>query len=378
MWYFKTLGIDECWSSIFYFFVKLRHLLSYEGEQYKVLWEYLYKNKINETITIIKVVGKSHLSITHLVLRAPASVRGHSFIVYSHRFPEHTNAGCLSIMLLLSGGIVLNQGPVNLRLVNSCSIRNKEPLSGDTIVSNNLDILALPETHIQIYCTDSLLKSVTPFGFQLTHRPRTTGRSVIVGILTGKELPTKIVDALTFSTFENIVISVATLSKSFVIAYVYRTPGLCSLAFLMTSCFCGFLSSLISSFTICDFNVHVDTDCIDQQKFLNLVDSSNLVQSVNKPTHLHGHILDLILSPSDSNFVGNVKVGDLVLDHTLVKCHLNFACPALPKIGSIYYRRCNKLDMLKFCDDLADISFILSPDTSADLYDQYVHDIGCL
>ena len=50
--------------------------------------------------------------------------------------------------------------------------------------------------------------------------------------LTKKELPTKLVDAPTYSTFENVVTSVATLSKSFVVACVYRTPGSCSSAFL--------------------------------------------------------------------------------------------------------------------------------------------------
>ena len=143
--------------------------------------------------------------------------------------------------------------------------------------------------------------------------------------------------------------------------------------------FCGFLSSLTSFFIICgDFNAHVDTDCTDQQKFLDLLDSSNLAQSVNKPTHLHGHILDLILSLSDSNFVSNVTVCDLVSDHALVKRHLDFACPASPKVGSISYHRYHKIRQ-KFRDDLANISIVLSPaSTAADLYDQYVHNLGCL
>ena len=153
------------------------------------------------------------------------------------------------------------------------------------------------------------------------------------------------------------------------------------LLFSMTSCvFCGFLSSLTLSFVIWgDFNILVDTDCIDQQKFLNLLDSANFLQSVNKPTHLHGHILDLILSPSDSNFIGDVTVGDLILDHALVKCHLDFACPLLPEVSGISYRRYHKIDMQKFCDDLVTISFVLSPaSTAAAIYNQYVHDLGCL
>ena len=128
--------------------------------------------------------------------------------------------------------------------MNCCSIRNKGPLIDDTIVSNNLDILALAETHIHISDTNSLLQSVTPPGFQLIHGPRRTGGGG-VGFLTRKNLPAKTVDAPTHFTFENIVISIVTHSKSFVVACVYRTPGSCSSAFLDDFLFfCGFLSSL--------------------------------------------------------------------------------------------------------------------------------------
>ena len=90
-------------------------------------------------------------------------------------------------------------------------------------------------------------------------------------------------------------------------------------------------------------------------------------------------VLDLILSPSDSNFISVVAVGDLISDHALVKCRLDFACPVLPKVSGISYRRYHKTDMQKFRDDFANTSFFLSPaSTAADLYDQYVHDLGCL
>ena len=153
----------------------------------------------------------------------------------------------------------------------------KYPLIGDTIVSSNLDILALAETHIQN--SDSLHKTLAPPGFQLTHIP---GRLVMVAVwasLLGN-LPSKSVDAPAYYTFENIVISTVTHSKSLVVAYIYHTPDLCSSAFLDDFLFSfSFLSSLTSSFIICgDFNVHVDTDCIDQRKFLNLLDTSTLLQ----------------------------------------------------------------------------------------------------
>ena len=43
-------------------------------------------------------------------------------------------------------------------------------------------------------------------------------------------------------------------------------------------------------------------------------------------------ILDLILTPSDSSFISNVTVSDLVLDHALEKFHPDFACPVVRKL----------------------------------------------
>ena len=184
-----------------------------------------------------------------------------------------------------------------------------------------------------------------------------TGRGDGVGLLSRKVFSAKSVYAPTHFTFENIVISIITHSKSFAVACVYHTPGSCSSAYLDDFLFFyGFLSSLTSSFIVCeDFKVHWDTDCIDQRKFFNLLDTSNLAQNLNKSTHLHGHILDLILSPS------NVAVGDLVSDHTLMKRHLDFACPTTPKVDNISYRRYHGINMQSFCEDLANTSFVTSP-----------------
>ena len=67
----------------------------------------------------------------------------------------------------------------------------------------------------------------------------------------------------------------------------------------------------------------------------------------------------------------------MVSDHALVKCHLDFACPAVPKVDSISYRRYHKINMKSFCEDLANTSFVTSPAiVAADLYDQYIRDLG--
>ena len=155
----------------------------------------------------VKITDQSHFLVFPCALRVPGPVRDYSYKISSNKFPAYANAKYLLILLLFSGDITLIPGPINFGFVNCHSIRNKGPLTGDTIVSNNLDILALAETYIQISDTDGLLKSVTLPDFQLTHKTRTTGLGGGVGFLTRKDLPSKTVDAPTHSTFENIVIS---------------------------------------------------------------------------------------------------------------------------------------------------------------------------
>ena len=55
------------------------------------------------------------------------------------------------------------------------SIRNKGPLLADMIASHAFDFLCLTETHIQATDSDSFLRSLTPDGFSLIHRPRSSG-----------------------------------------------------------------------------------------------------------------------------------------------------------------------------------------------------------
>ena len=69
-----------------------------------------------------------------------------------------------------------------------------------------------------------------------------------------------------------------------------------------------------------DFNIHVDVPCTDSYKLESLLESCNLTQSVNNATHLHSHILDLILSPSDQDMCVHVDICEFIFDHAVIKC----------------------------------------------------------
>ena len=78
------------------------------------------------------------------------------------------------LLLLMCGDVAMNPGPVMLDSVNVRSIHNKGPLISDTIASHAFDFLCLTGTHIRTTDSESFLRSLTPDGFSLIHRSRST------------------------------------------------------------------------------------------------------------------------------------------------------------------------------------------------------------
>ena len=209
--------------------------------------------------------------------------------------------------------------------------------------------------------TDSLVRSITPPGYKLCHRPRAHSLSGGVGFFVNHNIHFKIVDSPSYKSFENIAIILG--SSVFVIACVYQPPGSCSDAFCdeFFNLF-EYLSSVSQNFLICgDFNIHVDTTSKDSEKFLNCLKSCNISQHVHKPTHLHGHILDLILTPDNPSVVSNVQVSEFISDHALVLGHLDFTKPSVPNSKNVTFQRYHEINMDSLKSDLANCCFVKCP-----------------
>ena len=170
-----------------------------------------------------------------------------------HVFPPTVKQSGLMLLLLTCGDVAINPGPVMLGLVNARSIRNKGPLLSDTIASHAFYFLCLTETHIRTTDSDSFLRSLTPDGFSLIHRPCSTGIGGGVGFFIRESYKYRKVDTPNYSSFENIVISISVLGRTFLSASIYRPPGPCSSIFLdelMSFVFCLLLITIISSAVI--------------------------------------------------------------------------------------------------------------------------------
>ena len=144
--------------------------------------------------------------------------------------------------------------------------------------------------------------------------------------------------------------------------------------------FLCFLSSVDCNYFICgDFNFHVDVPCTDSYKLESLLESCNLTQSVNNTTHLHGHILDLIVSPSDQDMCIHVDICEFISDHAVIKCAIDFPSSLANCQTRISYRRYHRINMSNFRSDLKNMPFVKCPANSvSQLYDQYVHDLGLI
>ena len=110
---------------------------------------------------------------------------------------------------------------------------------------------------------------------------------------------------------------------------------------------------------------------------MTFLDLCDLKQLVNESTHLHGHILDLILSPSEQDTIVDVKICNFVSDHALVKCTIAFPCQVTHTPYIVQFRRYHRINMSDFRSDLKNTSFVKAPvDGVVDLYEQYVRDLG--
>ena len=123
--------------------------------------------------------------------------------------------------------------------------------------------------------------------------------------------------------------------------------------FWKNSCHLLVTSHLLILHITYDFNIYVDV-----HKFITFLDLCDLKQLVDKPTHLHGHILDLILSPSDQDTIADVKICVFVSDHALVKCTVAFPCQVAHTPNIVQYRRYHRINMSDFRSDLKNTSFV--------------------
>ena len=272
---------------------------------------------------------------------------------------------------------------------NSRSLNNKTTSLCDFVIDENIDILSLTETWLSGDFHDQFVLgelSTVMKGYTFYHQPRKS-RGGGVGVLVRSNLHVKKNTTTTFKSFEYMDLTIRSGPRLINLITIYRPPPSAKNKNTATS-FINEFSTLLETLAVSsghllvngDFNYHLDSPTSPEVvRFVDLLDSANLVQHVIEPTHHKGHILDLVISRQSENIISPVSVNhDLPSDHYAVLYEVELAGPGLIKQQTTS-RNYKNIDMEKFKNDIIlsniNVQTTSDPATLVENYDDIIRTV---
>ena len=304
------------------------------------------------------------------------------------------NRTLLSLLILLCGDVEPNPGPTsgtfNVCTLNIMSLTNITHYTALSSIAeaHHIDLFALTETWITPSTTSAELLESKPTGFSLLSFPRpvspcTKHKQVGGGtaFLVRDTCHILSNSAPVFKSFEASAITIKLPKSKLTVFNIYHPPP-SSVKAVPFSQFISDFQTLIShaattshGFLITgDFNLHVDDPQNSNAKqFLTLLDSCNLTQLVNFPTHRCGHTLDLIITATNSALSPVISHSQISpSDHFPVFCQLSIQPPSPPPLKHISFRCMDAIHIPHFVRDIFSSRLIHNPPSSlSDLVDCY-------
>jgi len=221
--------------------------------------------------------------------------------------------------------------------LNVRSLGNKSTAVHETIVANDLDVLALTETWHQD-SSDVCLRQAAPSDFRFVDAVRSSQPGYGgIAVLHSALLRCRKVDLPPTTTFEALCTRFMAGNCSWLLLTIYR-PG----SSHPTSTFFDELSAVLETLVdhACpvviggDINVHVENPAdVNAVSLLELLSTMDLQQHVTAPTHHAGGTLDLVVTFSDYGVDQLIVYPPGALsDHSLITCCLPHHRPATPKL----------------------------------------------
>ena len=257
-------------------------------------------------------------------------------------------------------------------LINCRSVVNKTQEFQLELVLNNLDLCILTETWIREDDTTTPSR-LCPSGYKavsISRRGRIGGG---IAIVYKSDLNISTARCESFKTMESTCFSINTGKRSINLIAIYRPPDSNVLEF------CNELTNLLESYInlsgelilLGDFNIAVNKPSeAEAATFLDLLDSLNLTNKVDKPTHKLSNTLDLIIHDADSNIIPRIKVDRLFSDHNIVLFDISIPC-AVTNSSVRLYRKFKDIDPIAFMEDVN--KFCLKEPAGSSLEDKANH-----
>ena len=199
-------------------------------------------------------------------------------------------------------------------LVNIQSVTNKIQEIRDLINENRYDVLMLTETWLS-ECDRAKINEMTPATHAFFHCPRENRRGGGVGIMLSTSFSkVKVNQVERFDTFEHIQVSCEMGNGRYTFIIIYRPPDTNINNFIDELRSYLETTDMVSTnnFICGDFNLWMDDiNARGVTDFSDLLDYFSLRNLVDAATSVSGHILDLVITDSDSSLVLDLTVDDI-------------------------------------------------------------------
>lgn len=347
--------------------------------------------------------------VHHLSIASTYSVQYHPsyrpinsfFITFCHRIPvsfiltrpnsRFLSTKCLlvSILILLSGDIELNPGPLSFNVctynIRSLFKATHSSLLPTIISQHHTHLFCFTETWHNDLTTPAEIIDATPPNFSLFSFPRSVSsthksKSHVIGGGTAFLLHNACSPLSTSShNYKSFEMSSITFSiphsPKLTVFNIYRPPpssstkcrSYVSFAIFLSE-FRDFLSTACTTpnnFLITgDFNIHIDDSSnSDTRSFLSLLHDFDLSQHVSFPTRISSHhTLDLVLTLNSSVLNPAVTCSPFsVSDHFPVLSSLSISAPPPPALVTRSFRCLGSINIDTFCNDILASKLISDP-----------------
>ena len=132
-----------------------------------------------------------------------------------------------------------------------------------------------------------------------------------------------------------------------------------------------------------DFNIRInDKNCPETNTFLDLLRCLGLINHIRFATHESASTIDLVITPSGTNYVRNSQQGRLFSDHHIVVFNVittKGSTKGLSSIKETTYQKIKDINTAQFQTDIAKCLELydfnsLSPDDCVQMYNQILWD----
>ena len=160
-----------------------------------------------------------------------------------------------------------------------------------------------------------------------------------------------------FSSFEHKIVKVVVeKGRSLLLISIYRVLFVPVTMFLeeIVTLFEYLIASKDHVILAGDVNIHMETDELYARKFKDILNTFNITQHIDFPTHIQGHTLDIVATFGDEPIVSDIEAnGYDVSHHSLVDFKVAIK-PEVKEMKEIRYRKLKNIDADEFMAKVVD------------------------